>query len=116
MHGVAGASAELGRSPRPCVSLTPDPDIVTGVVDSIYCCYHHDYSAFRFVRPGAQGEEGQEGESPELTPSGAGCRLAGWLQPGRLVPGGQLQEAPAAPLQQVRQGGRVRGAGSPSGS
>ena len=91
-----------------------DPDIVTGVVDSIYC-YHHDYSGFRFVSPGAQGEEGQEGESPELTPSGAGCRLAGWLQPGCLVPGGQLQETPAAPLQQVRQGGRVQRAGSPSG-
>ena len=120
--GSAPPSRGLGslwgaqRHPRPCVSLTPDPDTVTGVMDSVYCYYHHDCSGSRFVGPCAQGEEGQEGESPELTPSGAGCRLAGWLQPGRLVPGGQLQEAPEAPLQQVRQGGRVRGAGGPSGS
>lgn len=83
----------------------PGSDTKIGIVESFCYCYggnnyyyHHDS---RFIRPGAKGKERQEGKSPERTPSGAGRRLAGRLQPRRSVPGGQLQEAPEAPLQQV---------------
>lgn len=74
-----------------------ESDIVIGIIESFSdYCYHCSDS--RFICPSAKGQEREEGESPEHTSRGAGCRLAGGLQPGRPVPGGQLQEAPEASL------------------
>lgn len=74
--GPRELSGTLETCPRPRVSLPcteiPDPGAVAGVVESFCCCGYRDYSACRFISPGAQGAEGQKGESPELASSGAG--------------------------------------------
>lgn len=108
------AGCPRGATWTPCFLVLyveiPDSDAVIGVVKSCFDdCDYCDYYDSRFVSPSAEGKEGEEGESPERAPRGAGRRLAGRLQPGRPVPGGQLQEAPEAPLQQVGFPGLVVG-------
>lgn len=57
--------------------------------------------ASRPVHTSPSGEEGQEGEATSAASARPARRLAGQLQPRAHTAGGQLQEAPEAPLQQV---------------